>query len=84
MQGSLDERVGLVFRRLSLIRVELGEAALDRTLRDVLQALGAAAHREAEDRAGILAARNAAKGVRQATPIAQRRIDDGIHEGVEG
>lgn len=59
MRADVDARIGEVFRRLSIMRLELGEGALDRTLRDVLQALGAAAHREAEHRARILAARSA-------------------------
>lgn len=57
MRDDLDARIGEIFRRLSVMRLELGEGALDRTLRDVLQALGAAAHREAERRALALAER---------------------------
>ncbi|GJE27528.1 hypothetical protein LKMONMHP_2388 [Methylobacterium organophilum] len=59
MRDDTDARVGEVFRRLSIMRLELGETALDRTLRDVLQTLGVAAHREAEHRARILADRQA-------------------------
>ncbi|WP_411902311.1 hypothetical protein [Methylorubrum thiocyanatum] len=59
MRDDTDARVGEVFRRLSIMRLELGETALDRTLRDVLQTLGIAAHREAENRARILAERRA-------------------------
>ena len=54
MRDDLDIRIGEVFRRLSIMRLELGEGALDRTLHDVLQALGASAHREAERRAKAL------------------------------
>lgn len=47
-----DQRIGLVFRRLSSIRAEFGEGhAFDRAVRAVLGALGRAVHEEAERRA---------------------------------
>lgn len=54
MRDDLDAKIGEIFRRLSMMRLELGEGALDRAIQDVLQALGVAAHREAERRARAL------------------------------
>jgi len=85
MRNDLYDRMGLVVQRLISIRCELGEAALDRSLRDVLQALGAAAMREAEDSARILAGRrNVGARVRDAGSIGRGRIDDGIYEEFDG
>ena len=77
MRDDLDARVGEIFRRLSLLRLELGEGAMHQAVQDVLQALGVAAHRVAEDRARFLAARTAPRTRSVAvTPFADRRPDD--------
>ncbi|MGW9820276.1 hypothetical protein ACUXK4_002847 [Methylorubrum extorquens] len=85
MRDDTDARVGEVFRRLSIMRLELGEPALDRTLRDVLQTLGVAAHREAEHRARILAERKAPRpsSVR-VTAYADRRDPEPWPEDLDG
>lgn len=54
MRDDADTRLGEIFRRLALLRSELGENSYDRTVRDLLQALGASALREAEHRARTL------------------------------
>lgn len=85
MRDDLYDRMGLVVRRLISIRCELGEAALDRSLRDVLQALGASAMREAESSARILAGRRSAGArLRDIGSTGRGRIDDGIYEEFDG
>lgn len=81
MRDDIDTRVGEIFRRLSIMRLELGEGALDRTLRDVIQVLGAAAHREAENRARALADRQAPPiSTIHVTAYADRRPPDSLEE----
>ncbi|TNC11692.1 hypothetical protein FF100_18830 [Methylobacterium terricola] len=78
-----DAQVGQLFRRLSTMRVELGEPAFERTIRDLLQTLGSSAMREAEARARALASR----GGRHPSdvwvrPFADRRSSEGwLDEG---
>ncbi|BAR47150.1 hypothetical protein [Methylobacterium aquaticum] len=67
-ETSPDAQVGQLFRRLSTMRVELGEPAFERTIRDLLKTLGSAALREAEARAQVLRDR----GVRRPGDIAVR------------
>lgn len=81
MPDDVDTRVGEIFRRLSIMRLELGEGALDRTLRDVLQALGAAAHREAENRARSIRERaDPPTTTVRVTAFANRRSPDPMEE----
>lgn len=77
MRDDVDALVGDLFRRLSLMRIELGEGALDRTLRELMKSLGASALAEAERRASALAARTGPhpRGV-GATPRNLRRPVD--------
>ena len=84
MPETIERRIGLIYARLHSIHRELGEAALDRSLAAVLQALGAAAMREAEERAAILATRRKARpGIHGITPSGQRRIEDGWHREID-
>lgn len=84
MRDDIDARVGRVFGILRRMADELGERALDRALRDVLQALGAAAHREAEERARILSARAAAASRPIGTgPNGRGYVDDGCYGDVD-
>lgn len=57
MRDDADSRLAEIFRRLFVIRSEIDPGSFDRVLQDLLQALGAAAHREAEARARLLALR---------------------------
>ncbi|MCJ2009581.1 hypothetical protein [Methylobacterium sp. J-092] len=77
-----DRAVGELFRRLSIMRVELGEPAWERTVGRVLAALGAAALEEAERRGRIVAAREAtsASTVR-VTAFARRLAPEPLDEG---
>lgn len=54
-----DRQVGEIFRRLSSMRFQFGEDAFERVVRAVLQAMGAAAMREAERNAAFLREREA-------------------------
>ncbi|CAO4164080.1 hypothetical protein [Methylorubrum populi] len=75
-----DARVGSLFRRLSMLRIEFGETAFDRTIQSLLQTLGAAALGEAERRARALAERSTpnTRDVR-VTVYADRRSPDPIY-----
>lgn len=74
MHDENDAMVGEVFRRLSCLRSELGEGAASRAVRDVLQALGASALREAETRARALRdCRGRRPGDLTVRPFADRR-----------
>lgn len=77
-----DSQVGLVFRRLSAIRCELGEPALDRAVRATLVTLGRAAHEEAELRARIQRERERpVRDTVHVVPFAHRRVPEGFDEG---
>lgn len=84
MRDDIDSRVGEIFRRLSIMRLELGEGAVDRTLRDVLQTLGTAAHREAERRAQAMEERYAPILPRiDVAPFSARGQPEPFEEGSE-
>lgn len=68
MRDDADSRLAEIFRRLFVIRTEIDPGSFDRVLQDLLQALGAAAHREAEARARLLAARATRPGGAVAVP----------------
>lgn len=71
-EASPDARVGQLFRRLSMLRVELGEPAFERTIQDLLRTLGVAALREAEARAVILRDRSRRPGDLRVRPFCER------------
>lgn len=82
MQDDVDARIGQIFVRLSRLRIELGDGALDRTVHALLHALGASALREAERRARSLAARHQPLATDIAVrPYDQRRPPEPLDEG---
>lgn len=70
-----DTAVGEIFRRLAVLRSELGEGAFERSVRAVLTALGTIALAEAERRAAMLEERDRppTSGIRVSATA--RRID---------
>lgn len=72
-----DADVGALFRRLCHLRTELGEPAFERTIHALLQTLGAAALREAEERARLLRDRTEPRpGDIKVIPFGARRPRD--------
>ncbi len=82
---SLSGLLGILFRRIFLLRTELGEPAYERSLKALLVALGASALDEAERRARILEGRTGPRpsDVRVSSTAARRQPEpldvDGKH-----
>lgn len=80
-----DSLLGILFRRIFLLRTELGEPAYERSLKALLVALGASALDEAERRARILEGRTGPRpsDVRVSSTAARRQPEpldvDGKH-----
>ena len=82
MRDDIDRRVGEIFRRMAVLRVELGEPSFERTVRRVLAALGASALEEAELRARVLAERQAPpQSTIRVTAFADRAAPEPLDEG---
>lgn len=77
-----DVFVGEIFRRLTVLRSELGEGPFERTVRAILAALGTIALEEAERRAATLRDRDRPRDPRVRVSATARRIDaDGWDPG---
>ncbi|MCP1558841.1 UNVERIFIED_ORG: hypothetical protein M2438_002931 [Methylobacterium sp. SuP10 SLI 274] len=80
-----DSLLGILFRRIFLLRTELGEPAYERSLKALLVALGASALDEAERRARALEGRTGPRpsDVRVTATAARRQSEpldvDGNH-----
>ncbi|KQP21474.1 hypothetical protein [Methylobacterium sp. Leaf100] len=77
-----DAQVGIIFSRLSTLSRELGPPAVRVAVQAALQAIGVAAHAEAERRASLLADRGRPHpSDPTVTPFRQRKAPEPLDEG---